>query len=110
MTAAETLMGLRNALGTVAAEDGGASARLARALEAIGWRGGDAMEPAEVAQEILPAIVACAREHGDVGMLYRQTAEVLRSSGPLLDGGLPPVHDYMPAAAEVVRRFIAGAN
>lgn len=108
MTAAETLVGLRAALGTASSDDGGVTARITRALESIGWRGGDAMEPAEVAQEILPAVTSCARDHGDVGAMYRQIAEVLRQSGPILDGGLPPLHDYFPAAAEIVRRFIAG--
>jgi hypothetical protein len=75
------------------------------ALERIGWRGGDLAEPAEVAAEVLPALVSCAREHGDMGQLYRQVAEVLRGCGPQLDGSLPPVTDYIPAAAEVVRLF-----
>jgi uncharacterized iron-regulated protein len=98
---------VREALGTASAEDGGATARLTRALEAIGWRGGDSVDAAEVAQEVLPSIASCARDHGNVGTMYREIAEVLRGNGPALDGSLPPVHDYIPAAAEVVRRFIA---
>jgi hypothetical protein len=80
---------------------------LTRALEAIGWRGGDSVDAAEVAQEVLPSIASCVREHGELGVMYRQIAEILRASGPVLDGSLPPVHDYLPAAAEVVRRFTA---
>jgi hypothetical protein len=110
MTAPVTAADLRAQLAP--AEDaadragGGASARLVRALEAIGWRGGDAASPEEVAAEILPAISACARGQGDMGALYRQIAEVLRGSGPLMDGGLPPTSAYLPAATEIVRRFV----
>jgi len=103
-----TLEQLREALGTASASDGGATARVVRALEAIGWRGGDSASPEEVAEEVLPAIASCAREHGDRALMYRQVAEVLRSSGPVLDGSLPPTSEYLPAAAEVVRGFIRG--
>lgn len=103
-----TLEMLRLALGNASASDGGATARLARVLEGIGWRGGDSASPEEVAQEVLPAIASCVREHGDRALMYRQVAEVLRSSGPVLDGSLPPTSDYLPAAAEVVRGFVRG--
>lgn len=99
---------LRDALGSASAMDGGATARLVRVLESIGWRGGDAASAEEVAQELLPAITACVREHGDRALLYRQVAEVLRASGPVLDGSLPPTSDYIPAAAEIVRGFVRG--
>ena len=56
--------------------------------------------------EVMPSIRACAREHGNLGTMYREIAEALRACGPLLDGSLPPVHDYLPAAAEVVRGFV----
>jgi hypothetical protein len=101
-----TVAALREALGSASAADGGATARLTEALEAIGWREGDSAGPAEVAQELLPAIASCAREHGDLGVLYRQLSEVLRASGPALDGGMPPASSYVPAAAELLRRFV----
>jgi hypothetical protein len=85
---------------------GSASARLLRALEAIGWRGGDVASPEEVAAEILPALSACARGQGDISALYRQIADVLRANGPVMDGGLPPTSAYLPAATEIVRRFV----
>jgi hypothetical protein len=106
MTTPLTVAALRAALGTASGSDGGATARLTEALEAIGWREGDSVSPAEVAQELLPAIASCVREHGDMGVLYRQLSEVLRASGPVLDGGLPPASSYVPAAAEVLRRFV----
>lgn len=110
MTEPVTVAALRAALGSASAEDGGASARLTRALEAIGWRGGDVVDAADVAQEILPSIASCVRDHGNLGVTYREIAEVLRGSGPALDGSLPPVHDYIPAAAEVLRGFVAMAR
>ena len=97
---------LRAALGAASAADGGATARLVRALESIGWREGDSASPAEVASEVLPAIASCVREHGDLALMYRQIAEVLRSSGPMLDGSLPPISSYLPAASELVRLFV----
>lgn len=102
-----TVDALRGALGDAGTAEGGSLSKLTRAIEAIGWRGGDSAEPAEVAQDVLPSITSCAREHGNLGTMYREIAEVLRASGPVLDGSLPPVHDYIPAAAEVVRRFVA---
>lgn len=101
-----TASALRAALGDASGGEGGATARLVRAIESIGWRGGDSAEPAEVAADVLPSITSCAREHGDLGTMYREIAEVLRASGPVLDGSLPPVHDYLPAAAAVVRGFL----
>lgn len=97
---------LRTAFRDASLASGGATLRVTQALEAIGWRGSDAVEAGEVAQEIVPAIAAFAREHGDLSLLHRQVAEILRASGPLLDGSLPPSAAYLPAADEVVRRFI----
>jgi hypothetical protein len=31
----------------------------------------------------------------------------LRDTGPLLDGGLPPVEAYYPAAEALLRRYVA---
>ena len=84
----------------------GATARLVRALEAIGWRGADLAGPEEVAAEILPAISGCARGQSELPAMYRQIAEALRANGPVMDGGLPPTAAYLPAAAELVRRFV----
>ncbi len=76
------------------------------ALESIGWRGDDVVEAEEVASLLLPHLEACARQHQDMTALYRDIAGILRGSGPLLDGGLPPASDYLPAAEEVVRAFV----
>jgi hypothetical protein len=83
---------------------------LAAALEAIGWRGADTVSAEEVAELLLPAIDACAHRDHDVAALYREVAEVLRGAGPLLDGGLPPVSAYLPAAEEVIRRFVTSSG
>jgi hypothetical protein len=103
-----TVAMLRDALGAASGSDGGATARLVSALESIGWRGGDSASAEEVAQEVLPAIASCVRDHGDRALMYRQIADVLRGSGPMLDGGMPPASEYLPAAAAVVRGFVRG--
>jgi hypothetical protein len=112
MSAPVTAAELRAQLapGDDAGAGGSASARLLRALEAIGWRGGDVASPEEVAAEILPALSACARGQGDIPALYRQIAELLRANGPVMDGGLPPTSAYLPAATEIVRRFVGGGG
>ncbi len=78
------------------------------ALESIGWRGGDTVDANDVAALLLPHLDACAAQHLDMAVLYRDVAEVLRGAGPMLDGGLPPVSEYLPAAEAVVRRFVTG--
>ncbi len=106
MTGTVTAATLRDALGSASERDGGATARLVRALESIGWREGESASPREVARDVLPAIAACVREHRDLPLLHRQIADVLRASGPLLDGSLPPTSAYLPAATELVRIFV----
>lgn len=100
---------LREALDAASASPDGATLRLTRVLESIGWRGADTVSPDEVAEELLPAVASCARDHGDVSLLYRQIAGILRACGPLLDGSLPPPSDYQPAAMEIVRKFVEDA-
>ena len=111
MTAPVTLADLRRELAAAQggeSENGGATARVIRALDAIGWRGADSATPEEVAAEILPAITSCVQSTGEMGALYWQVAQVLRANGPAMDGGLPPAAAYVPAAAEIVRRFVRG--
>ena len=43
-------------------------------------------------------VVACVTYHLDPESLVIELAHLLRDSGPLLDGGLPPVAAYEPAA------------
>lgn len=38
--------------------------------------------------------------------MYQGIAETLRRNGPVLDGSLPPTESYLPAAYDVVRRYV----
>ena len=48
----------------------------------------------------------CVTGHRDVAALSYAVARALRDTGPLLDGGLPPVEAYLPAAEDVLRRYV----
>jgi hypothetical protein len=84
----------------------GAVAALTRALEQIGWRAVREPSPEEMAEHLAGLLEACVREHHDVSELTRAVATALRDGGPLLDGGLPPVEAYEPAAEELLRLFV----
>ncbi len=85
----------------------GAVAGLTRALERIGWRAVREPSPEEMADYLAGLLDACVREHHDVDALTHAVAAALRDGGPLLDGGLPPVEAYEPAAAELLRLFVS---
>ena len=84
----------------------GAVPALTRALERIGWRAVREPTPAELADHLLHLLDACVHEHRDVAALTSACAMALRDTGPLLDGGLPPVEAYLPAAEELLARYI----
>ena len=90
----------------VVGQDVGAVAALARALERIGWRAVREPSPEEMADHLAGLLDACIRQHHDVAELTRAVASALRDGGPLLDGGLPPVEAYEPAAEELLRLFL----
>jgi hypothetical protein len=85
---------------------GGAPA-LARALEFIGWHAVREPSPEELAQHLVLLLDACVHEHHDVMLLTDGVAMALRDTGPLLDGGLPPVQAYLPAAEELLHRYVS---
>lgn len=85
----------------------GAAPALTRALEHIGWRAVQEPTPEELAAHLLMLVDDCVHGHGDVQALMLHVAAALRDTGPLLDGGLPPVAAYLPAAEELVQRYIA---
>jgi hypothetical protein len=91
----------------VVGQDVGAVAALTRALERIGWRAVREPSPEEMADHLGGLLDACIREHHDVAELTRAVAAALRDGGPLLDGGLPPVEAYEPAAEELLRLLVA---
>lgn len=84
---------------------GGAPA-LARALAHIGWGAVREPSPEELAQHLVLLLDACVHEHGDLMALTDGIAMALRDTGPLLDGGLPPVQAYLPAAEELLHRYL----
>lgn len=84
----------------------GAAPALARALESIGWRAVREPTPEELAGHLVLLLDACVHEHRDVMALVHGIAMALRDTGPLLDGGLPPVEAYYPAAEELLRRYV----
>jgi hypothetical protein len=85
----------------------GAAPALARALEFIGWRAVREPTPEELAGHLALLLDHCVHEHRDVMALTEGVAMALRDTGPLLDGGLPPVAAYYPAAEALLRRYVA---
>ena len=88
----------------------GATPSLARALERIGWRAVRDPSPEELAGYLVELLEACVFEHRDLTQLTAGIAATLRACGPMLDGGLPPVEAYLPAAEDVLRRYVDGEH
>jgi hypothetical protein len=84
----------------------GASPALARALERIGWRAVREPTPEELAGELAELLDVCVHGHRNVAELEYGIAATLRACGPVLDGGLPPVEAYQPAAADLLRLYV----
>lgn len=84
----------------------GATPGLTRALERIGWRAVREPTPAELAGYLVLLLDDCVHGHGDPAALSHAIARVLREVGPLLDGGLPPVEAYLPAAEELLLWYV----
>lgn len=84
----------------------GAVPALTRALEAIGWRSIREPSPEELAAHLLFLLDAFAHGHRDPAQLTYEIASALRDTGPLLDGGLPPVEAYLPAADAVLEHYL----
>lgn len=85
---------------------GGAAPGLAAALAAVGWRAVGEPSPEELASYLVELVDDCVTSHHDTARLVSAIARVLRDLGPLLDGGLPPVEAYEPAALEVLERYV----
>jgi hypothetical protein len=86
----------------------GAAPGLAAALTAVGWRAVGDPSPEELAGHLVELIDACVTDHYDTERLVGAVARLLRDHGPLLDGGLPPVAAYEPAARDVLDRYVRG--
>lgn len=85
----------------------GATPGLTAALERIGWRAVKEPSPEELADHLVYLLDACVHEHRDIDALAYGVATALRDCGPLLDGGLPPVEAYLPAAEDLLRYYTA---
>ncbi len=85
---------------------GGAAHVLARGLERIGWRSVREPSPDVLASHLVMLLDACVHEHHDVDELCYGVAAVLRDAGPQLDGGLPPIEAYRPAAEELLDLYV----
>jgi len=85
----------------------GAAPSLALALERIGWRAVRDPSPEELSGDLALLVDACVHEHRRVLDLTYGIATTLRHAGPLLDGSLPPIEAYLPAAEEVLRLYVA---
>jgi hypothetical protein len=85
----------------------GAAHVLTRGLEHIGWRSVREPTPEMLASELVILLDACVHGHRDVYALAFAIAEILRDCGPDLDGGLPPVEAYTPAADELLQLYVA---
>jgi hypothetical protein len=84
----------------------GAAPALARALERIGWLAVREPTPDELASYLVDLLDDCVHSHRDILTLTRAIASVLRDAGPLLDGGLPPIEAYEPAAEDLLVRYV----
>ncbi len=85
----------------------GAAPALAIALERIGWRAVRDPSAEELSGDLALLVEDCVHEHRTVPDLTFAIASTLRHAGPLLDGSLPPIEAYLPAAEEVLRRYVA---
>ncbi len=85
---------------------GGAALVLARGLERIGWRSVREPTPEILASYLVLLLDACVHEHRDLDALTHGIATVFRDAGPNLDGGLPPIEAYLPAAEELLQHYV----
>lgn len=93
-------------LSDTAFDGDGATPVIAKCLERIGWRAVRDPSPEELAAHLLMLFEGCVHEHRDVSALTLAIEAALRDAGPLLDGGLPPVEAYAPAAEELLRLYV----
>ncbi|HEY9516029.1 MAG TPA: hypothetical protein VIQ74_10165 [Gemmatimonadaceae bacterium] len=79
--------------------------RLARALDAIGWRSAGGESSGQVAILARHIVASCVAGHHDPRRAARELAGLLRSASAGLDGGLPAPSAFVPAAEDVLRRY-----
>jgi hypothetical protein len=82
------------------------TARLVQALDAIGWRSAGGSSSEEVAAIAAHIVENCATGRDDVNAATKQLAELLRTSAATLDGSMSSASMYVPAAHEVLVRYV----
>jgi hypothetical protein len=82
-------------------------ARLERALDAIGWRAAGGSPAEDVAAVAAHIVERCVTEHHDVRVAATQLAELLHTSAATLDGSMSSATMFLPAAQEVLTRYVA---
>jgi hypothetical protein len=80
--------------------------RLTNALDAMGWRSAGGASSDEIASFASHILDACVTGHRDLGLAARDLADLMRT-GVDLDGSLPPVSAFLPAAEDLLRRYAA---
>lgn len=83
-------------------------ARLASALDAIGWRAADGSSSEEVAADAVYIVAECVARHHSVDKAGDALAELLYRSAATLDGSSYLASAYLPAAEEVLARYARG--
>ena len=79
--------------------------RLARALDAIGWRSADGSSSEEVAADAAHIVADCVHQHHSVDTAAEALADLLYRSAATLDGSAHAASAYLPAAEEVLARY-----
>ena len=80
-------------------------ARLAGALDAIGWRAADGSSSEEVAADAVHIVAECVTRHHRVDQAAEALADLLHRSAATLDGSSYAASAYLPAAEEVLARY-----
>lgn len=81
-------------------------ARLAGALDAIGWRAADGSSSEVVAADAVHIVADCVAHHHSVDQASDALAELLYRSAAALDGSSYSASAYLPAAEEVLARYV----
>ena len=79
--------------------------RLARALDAIGWRSADGSTSEEVAADAAHIVADCVQRHHSLDTAAEALADLLYRSAATLDGSSHAASAYLPAADEVLARY-----
>ena len=83
-------------------------ARLDQALDAIGWRSAGGSSSEAVAAVAVHILDACVTGHHDVDVATQALADLLYSSAATLDGSMSAASAFLPAAEEVLHRYVRG--